>query len=220
MSTTITAFPSKSRASAFKWFDKQWGAAVLILKRTVLACGLLCLASNAFGAAALVATKAAAGGVLYYYEGNQPTKAKARELALSQCRHATESHGPCKLQGAEDGPGYWVVFHANDGSIGMARGPNRQEVIDTAYARCLDYAACPREAAHVWYDEGQKKKVAAATTPSDNCQMPAGQLVRSRYSCNNGDCVRQFENGCTVRFQAPYCYDPVQQRWDWKPEGC
>lgn len=188
--------------------------------RWLLLLSFLCLSSNAFAAAALVAAKAATGGALYYYEGNQPSKAKARELALSQCRHDTEAHGPCQLQGAEDGPGYWVVFHANDGSIGMAWGPNRQEVIDTAYARCLEYAACPREAAHVWYDEGQKKKVTATPASSGNCTPPSGKVIRSTDACTNGDCVRRFENGCTVHFHAPYCYDPLQGRWDWKPDGC
>lgn len=53
-----------------------------------------------------------------------------------------------------------------------------------------------------------------------NCEPPAGQPLRYRDSCINGDCVRTFNNGCQKHFQAPYCYDLLQGRWDWKPDGC
>ena len=68
----------------------------------------------------------------------------------------------------------------------------------------------------------QPEKVAAAkpSKPMKECQPPAGKLLRYSDNCQNGDCVRTFENGCSKRFQAPYCFDPMQNRWTWKPEGC
>lgn len=52
------------------------------------------------------------------------------------------------------------------------------------------------------------------------CQPPAGSVLRYSDSCRNGDCVRTFENGCQRKFQAPFCFDTIQQRWTWKPDGC
>lgn len=63
---------------------------------------------------------------------------------------------------------------------------------------------------------------AVADAPSNlkNCEPPTDQPRRYNDSCTNGDCVRTFDNGCQRRFQAPYCYDQLQGRWDWKPNGC
>ena len=53
-----------------------------------------------------------------------------------------------------------------------------------------------------------------------SCQPPAGQVLRYSDRCYNGNCTRTFENGCSVQFQAPYCYDALKGKWDWKPDGC
>lgn len=52
------------------------------------------------------------------------------------------------------------------------------------------------------------------------CQPPSGKVLRYSDRCTNGDCTRTFENGCSVRFQAPYCYDLLSSSWKWKPDGC
>lgn len=60
-----------------------------------------------------------------------------------------------------------------------------------------------------------------ALVPAQNkCSPPAGKTQRYSDRCVNGSCTRTFENGCSVQFQAAYCFDPIQQRWDWKPNGC
>lgn len=190
-----------------------------ILNRTVLACGLLCLASHAFGAAA-VAGADTPEGIVYFFVGNQPTVAKARELALRNCRNDSGTKGKCSIAGATEGPRYWAVFHANNGAIGLAWSSDRQKAVNEAYASCSKRGECPNEAAHVWFDEGQVEKVAVAPEASGNCRPPTGGVLRSKTYCDNGDCVRQFENGCSVRFQAAYCYDPLEQKFVWKPDGC
>lgn len=53
-----------------------------------------------------------------------------------------------------------------------------------------------------------------------SCQPPAGQTLRYHDRCFNGSCTRTFDNGCTIRFQAPYCYDVLSGSWTWKPNGC
>lgn len=66
----------------------------------------------------------------------------------------------------------------------------------------------------------QKVVDAKPEKPLKECQPPKGRVLRYSDNCQNGDCVRTFENGCSKRFQAPYCYDMLQQRWTWKPDGC
>lgn len=190
-----------------------------ILNRTALACGLLCLTSSAFGAAA-VAGADTPEGVAYFFVGSQPTVAKARELALRNCLDDSSTKGKCSIAGATEGPRYWAVFNASNGSAGLAWNRDRQQAIDEAYASCSKRGECGKEAAHVWYDEGQHATVATAPATSGNCRPPTGKIVRSDTYCENGDCVRRFENGCTVHFQAAYCYDPSEQKFVWKPDGC
>lgn len=64
------------------------------------------------------------------------------------------------------------------------------------------------------------RTVTGAPSNLKNCEPPVGQPLRYSDSCINGDCVRTFNNGCQKRFQAQYCYDQLQERWDWKPNGC
>lgn len=61
----------------------------------------------------------------------------------------------------------------------------------------------------------------AAIAPSDQSCPPGGDAAR-RYTdkCLKDKCVRTYANGCKHQFQASYCYDNKQKRWDWKPEGC
>lgn len=185
-----------------------------------LSFSFLCLVPQAFGAAA-VAIANTSEGIVYYQVRNQPTQAKAREQALRRCREDTDAHGPCSIKAAANGPNYWAFVHGSDGSVGFGWSPDRQEAIDQAYAQCQQLTrTCSNEAKNVWYDEGQGQKVAPAPAQSGSCTPPPGKVVHSQYVCNGGDCVRRFENGCTVRFQAPNCYDPVQQKWEWKPNGC
>ncbi|MBA9857251.1 DUF4189 domain-containing protein [Ralstonia pickettii] len=188
-------------------------------KRWLLLLSLPSLCSNAFAAAALAGADTPEG-IAYYFVGGQPTVAKARELALRECRSGSGAKGTCSIAGATEGPRYWAVFHASNGSVGLAWNRDRQKAIDEAHAQCGQRGECPDEAAHVWFDEGQAKKVAAAPAASGNCRPPTGKVLRSETYCENGDCSRRFENGCVVHFQAAYCYDPLEQKFVWKPDGC
>ena len=60
-----------------------------------------------------------------------------------------------------------------------------------------------------------------AATPNDQSCPPGGDAAR-RYtdSCVKDKCIRTYANGCQHQFQASYCYDNQQKRWDWKPDGC
>jgi hypothetical protein len=65
-----------------------------------------------------------------------------------------------------------------------------------------------------------RRGLADALRAPGQCQPPAGRVLHYRDQCSNGDCRRTFENGCSVRFQAPYCYDALSGDWTWKPDGC
>lgn len=126
-------------------------------KRWLLLLSLPSLCSNAFAAAALAGADTPEG-IAYYFVGGQPTVAKARELALRECRSGSGAKGTCSIAGATEGPRYWAVFHASNGSVGLAWNRDRQKAIDEAHAQCGQRGECPDEAAHVWFDEGQAKK--------------------------------------------------------------
>jgi len=189
-----------------------------ILNRGVLASCLLCLASHAFGAAAVAAAETATGYV-YFFVGSQPSIARAREQALRNCRSDGSKRGKCEIKGAATGPQYWAAFNASNGSYGIGWNEDRQVAIDQAYSECRTVGECRSEAAHVWFDEGQFQNTPIPVA-ANGCRPPTGKVLRSTTRCDNGDCVRRFENGCTVRFQAAYCYDPMEQRFMWKPDGC
>jgi hypothetical protein len=78
------------------------------------------------------------------------------------------------------------------------------------YQRVKPKAAPPRSEAIL----------ASAAGGGATCQPPTGKVLRYSDRCYNGDCTRTFENGCSKRFRAPYCYDALEGRWDWKPDGC
>jgi hypothetical protein len=76
-----------------------------------------------------------------------------------------------------------------------------------------------RAAAHSTPTPGNRGLADALRAPGQ-CQPPRGSTLRYRDQCSNGDCIRTFEGGCSVRFQAPYCYDALSSQWQWKPDGC
>jgi Domain of unknown function (DUF4189) len=192
-----------------------------ILKQLLAAGFVVCSASSAFGAAAISAFVHADGTVSYYFVGGKPTVAKARELALRNCRDDQGGKSKCVIAGGANGPAYWAVVDADDGSIGFSVRSDRQAAIDAAYAECTKrYGPCSNEAANVWFDEGQHPQANTQASHPTTCQPPTGRVLRSETYCTNGDCVRRFENGCTIHFQAPYCYDPIKQAFDWRPDGC
>ena len=159
-------------------------------------------------------------GFHYWWVGGKRTQKQAKAEVLKKCKEEAKklkTTEPCKTM-SSNGPAYWAVYHSDEAGIGFASNPDRQSAINSAYEFCQEGGrTCPDTAAAVWYDEGQSP---APTKASGKCSPPPGQTLRYSDRCVNGDCTRTFENGCQVRFQAAYCFDPFQQQWTWKPNGC
>lgn len=99
----------------------------------------------------------------------------------------------------------------------------KQAAVDEAYSQCQkqEYGDCQETNILGWWDEeGYAKEASPRGRTTKTCGPPPGSTARSTYQCSNGDCIRTFENGCAVRFQAPYCHDPFSGKWEWKPNGC
>ncbi|WP_087688099.1 DUF4189 domain-containing protein [Pandoraea sp. PE-S2R-1] len=191
--------------------------------------GVMALASTQSFAAAAVAGIRSGGTLRYVFVGNQTSMAKAKLVALDKCRSqlapGRRGGGRCEIIMAGNGPAYWSVVHASNGEIGVALGDEKAAAVQDAFVVCQRGGDCAIDNAQVWYDSGQrpgKRPPApqAAQAPQPQCRIPTGQVVRMQTRCNNGECVRTYENGCTVRFQAARCLDRETNSYVWRPNGC
>ena len=183
----------------------------------LLTTAILLIFSGSVLAAHAIAASETSTGYAYYWSVDKPSKKIAEKEALKGCEANAKKYkhkSKCFLSYSGTGPTYIAFFHAENGEVFMATHTNRQQAIDNAYDECSKERQCPQSAEHVVFDSGENSK------KINNCSPPTGKTLRYSDRCFNGDCIRTFDNGCQKRFQAPYCYDPFQQKWDWKPNGC
>ncbi len=194
----------------------------------------LTLSGNAMSAAAVAITRPFEdkNASKYFWVKGEASESVAKKKAVDLCKSelkktkSADKNAPCNVVMSDDRHNvYWAVFYSSSGAaFAVGSSGNRQNAIDTAYKECQkrvkDGDECPTTAEEVFFDQGPEQKTVAAAPAGKSCQPPAGRTLRYSDRCYNGDCTRTFENGCQVRFQAPYCYDAFQQKWDWKPNGC
>jgi hypothetical protein len=160
---------------------------------------------------------------------NWPTQKEADKAAIDGCRAAARESGianlanKCRVDFRQKGVGAGAITCGKDECAYAAGYATRQAAVDAAYKSCAEsFKDCRKTNITNWWDEAgyPKPPVKVAAGRAMTCSPPAGKVVRSKTQCTNGDCLRTFENGCQVRFQAKYCHDPVSGKWDWKPDGC
>ena len=192
----------------------------------LLACLLLPGLSHAYSAVAWV--KGHPVGTIYA-GWNFPSQAKADLMALQGCRTAAKKVGlpkndsSCAVLHRQKGPGGGAMVCGKADCFMQTGSDTEQDAMDEAYQLCEQNHSgeCQKTNIASWWDDaGYPKKIVKNIATAKSCGPPPGRTVRSRYECNNGDCTRTFENGCTVRFQAPYCHNPSNGQWEWKPDGC
>ena len=163
------------------------------------------------------------------------TSHAADEAALGACREAARkaklSAQDCGVAHRANSPGWTAVVCAPDArDCGMASGLDSKEGAFAA-ARDLCSGTYPGRCTTnfmAFYDsfepptppKSQQKKPPAQPTLTASCLPPRGETVRYRYSCHNADCVRTYENGCQEKFQAPYCWNPLHEKFEFMPDGC
>ena len=127
----------------------------------------------------------------------------------------------CKVVTRAKGPGYGAVVCGDKGCSWVMGYSDKQEAVDAAWNSCdaSIYGNCQDDSITAWLDENWPQQRAQANR-TGTCQPPPGKVLRYSDRCFNGDCTRTFENGCSVRFQAPYCFNGLEGKWEWKSDGC
>lgn len=163
-----------------------------------------------------------------YAAWNYPSQKEADSVALEGCRAEARGSGigklamQCRIVLRQKDVGAGAIVCGENGCAYVSGHPSKEAAIAAAFAECSKhFKTCQETNITAWWDEaGYRVRQVKAPTTKEACGPPPGKVVRSTYQCNNGDCIRTFENGCQVRFQAPYCRDPFNGRWEWKPDGC
>jgi len=163
-----------------------------------------------------------------YAAWNYPTQSKADKIALEGCRALARKNGVAALAGKctvfqrQKGAGGGALVCGEDGCAYTSGYETQQRAVDAAYEACVrSYKDCQQTGITAWWDEaGYSKESMKKAVEGKTCSPPAGKIVRSQTQCINGNCVRKFENGCQVRFEAAYCHDALTGRWEWKADGC
>lgn len=206
--------------------NKKVSSRAFSLALTLLTCLMLPAISHAYSAVAWVQEHP----VSTVYAGwNFPSQKVADATALEGCRKTAKENGlskvasKCKVMHRQKGAGAGALVCGNTGCSTSTGYDTRQDAVDRAYLLCQqhDYGDCrDTDITNWWDDAGYPKELPKKINVAKTCGPPPGRTVRSTYQCNNGDCTRTFENGCTVRFEAPYCHDPATGKWEWKADGC
>jgi hypothetical protein len=164
-----------------------------------------------------------------YASWNYPTQKIADAAALDGCRKAAKENGltkeapKCKVMHRQKGRGAGAVVCGKTGCSMSTGYDTEQDAADKAFLQCQQkgFGECRGTDITSWWDDaGYPKPAPEVASMGKTCGPPPGRTVRSTYQCNNGDCTRTYENGCTVRFQAPYCRDPATGKGEWKADGC
>jgi hypothetical protein len=186
---------------------------------------VLPLVSHAFSAVAVVDGHASES---IYASWNYGTQKEADSNAIEGCRVSARNSGisdlakNCGIRLRQKSAGAGAMVCGQGGCGYVAGYETEQGAVDAAHDECARrYKDCQKTGITGWWDDaGYRKQVAKNSRAVKTCNPPTGEAVRSSTVCDNGDCVRKFENGCQVKFQAPYCNDPITGNWEWKSDGC
>lgn len=165
-------------------------------------------------------TAIAADGSDIYYLASADNLKKAQAEVLKYCKKES-GIGKCHvISKSKPGTGGYAAIATSQAKWATATGHGSQQDANTAALQSCASITSTEDVCNVvisFYDGSRD-----AIRPSgDRIQkLPVGNVVRYSDNCYNGDCVRTFEGGKKIRFQAPYCYDALAGKWDWKPNGC
>lgn len=157
---------------------------------------------------------------------NYGTQKLADAAALKDCAmHAKKIPGvskkqSCSVIGRGKGPGFASVVCDATYCAWAAGYADKQKAVDAAYKDCSSDSRgeCPDSDIGTWYDE---EGFSAPTIPTagESC-APASGVWHAETNCQNEKCVRKFDNGCVVHFNAPYCQSLATGEWGWQLNGC
>ncbi len=164
-----------------------------------------------------------------YAAWNYPTQQQADAFALKGCRAEARTNqvpakrAACTVFHRQSVPGAGAIVCGTTGCSVSSGFSSTDDAMISAYRQCErdGFQDCQRTGITNWIDTaGYSDKNSSSRGSTKMCSPPPGKTVHSAYRCQNGDCVRTFTNGCSIRFQADYCFNPAKSAWEWRPDGC
>lgn len=146
-----------------------------------------------------------------YAAWSYPTAGEADKGALRGCQAEARRHrvaaqkSACVVFHRQDVPGAGAIICGVNGCSVSSGFASKDEAMVAAYRQCErdGFRDCQRTDITNWIDDVGYSKTIPELQVAKVCSPPKVLTLRSTYRCQNGDCVRTFENGCTVRFRPP-----------------
>lgn len=165
-------------------------------------------------------TAVAVDGFDIYYRSSADTLKKAREDVLTYCKQESKV-GKCRIiSQSKPGSGGYAAIATSQARWAVVMGHGSQPDANAAALESCASITSTEDVCNVIMTFYDNSRVATRPNGKDVQKLPVKNVFRYSDQCYNGDCVRTFESGKKVRFQAPYCYDGIAGKWDWKPNGC
>lgn len=162
-----------------------------------------------------------------YLSYNQTSQKQADKAAVQGCRDlarkARLKAENCKVFHRSKGIGWAAVVCAvTKHDCAVSSGYEDEDgAVRAASETCTNaYGAACGDTATTVLDKVFNSPANVTQRAGANCGPPPGKVLHYEDFCQNGDCVRRFENGCERQFQAPYCFNPFKNKFEFMPDGC
>lgn len=154
------------------------------------------------------------------YRASKNTIKEARAAALAFCRRESKA-GKCKvaMESKPKSSGYGAVAQSKTRTHMSLSYETEGSAEDAALKGCVARTATD-DVCNIVMTFHDDTHPASSQGGGWHPKGPVGKVLRYSDNCYNGDCVRTFQDGKKVRFQAPHCFDGVAGEWKWKPDGC
>lgn len=184
-----------------------------------LVVGLIVVMATVLGKAR-ADTAIAADSANIHYWASATTLKEARTGVLSYCKRESE-RGNCRIiSQSKPASGGYAAVATSKLKWGAVTGYGSQQDANTAALQSCASVTSTEDVCNVVMSFYDSSRDVAHPVAKVARKSATSNLVSHSDSCYNGDCIRTFDNGKKVRFQAPYCYDVLSGKWDWKPGGC
>lgn len=150
------------------------------------------------------------------------TKTEAIKVALAQCNNGKGKNEKCVTKMNFSEPGFYAIAQSPT-YLYIARGNPTVEVARKSALNGCSVETPKDETCEIKWEShvaGTKPKAKAASpTTGGNCR-PRDNAQQCQTSCQNGNCVVTYPNGCKIRVQVAPKYDPFSNRWNHPAPAC
>lgn len=177
------------------------------------------LAALAFSGNACADTAIAVDNSGTYFQSTRPMLKNAKMDVLHYCKKESDAGG-CKIVflSKPKSYGYGAVATSKTGLGIMTGAGSSGEAAKVALNKCATHTNGNDVCTVVLVLEDSSN--APRLSSNHQANVSVGNNFHYIDHCVNGDCVRQFDGGRRVHFQASYCHNPFSGEWEWKPDRC